>query len=122
MTKKEIEKKLDSISDKLDKLSSSSLSKAKKLEEIEELLKDVRLDVKDVRTKYDAASESYTIEVEYSCVGTYSAIGISAEDAIIHASPMFRAINMLNLISIEDMSKINDKISDMMESRSRMLK
>ena len=99
---KEIKKKLDSLTDE-------TILKAKKYEELVKHLNNVKFKVKKSNLFLSEATANIGVEVEYEV----SPIKIIFdENNEIIKNDRFIAINMLDLISMSDMEKLNELIKE----------
>lgn len=104
---KKLKKELTDIHQKLDTiLDSSIVSKANKCDFYEQQLKNIKLKVSRIKPKLIETNIALTIEYEIEPVTIY------LDDGNIYPNETFKSINLLNLISFEDMNKIQKKIED----------
>lgn len=99
---KEIKKKLDSLTDE-------TILKAKKYEELIKHLSNVKLRVKKSKLFLSEATANIGVEVEYE---TLPVKIIFDENNEIIKNDRFIAINMLDLIPMSDMDKLNELIKE----------
>lgn len=117
---KDVLAKLDELDKKLDALTAAGIEASRKLRETNDNLKNIHLFVKSANIKHDMASDSYTLEVEYSAVGRYTIF--REEDMGSYVSDTFRSVNLLNLITVKEMSDLQKKIDEMKSIRKDMMK
>lgn len=98
-----IRKDLKAIKEELSNMNSSAIiDKAKKYDELISYLADIKFDVESVKTAYDDNGTCFVI-VNYKIPSVKLYVN---EDGSTIPNNRFKAINMLNLISFEEMSKI----------------
>lgn len=100
--KKNILKEVQDIKKNLQVFTNESQTKIKKYEEIVEYLKDVKINVSSIKP---IINDKGTVNVEITYSIPKQIIEFDDENNIV-ANKIFKAINMLNLISFEDMEKI----------------
>lgn len=103
-----LKKKIELLEKKIDFLTSDSYKKAKKYEEQEELLKKIRFSVDKISFFIDKQG-LVGVNLEYSIPKLQV---LFDDDSEIIFNETFYAINKLNLISIEDMQKISQKLEE----------
>lgn len=106
MRKKSLRQEIIELRELLEKFDSETISKAKKYDEIQSYLASVKLKAKS-GIKFNENAFSYSVVVDYSSPKLELLID---ENENVVASPTFKAINMLNLISYEDMEEIAKNI------------
>jgi uncharacterized protein YoxC len=97
----ELKKQVNTFSDK-------NQEKIKKYEMMMDYLNDIKVSVSNVRTIVEK-NGSMVVEVSYSI--PKQIVYFDDENNVI-LNKTFKAINMLNLISFEDMKRISDKIDE----------
>lgn len=100
--KKDILEEVQDIKKNLQVFTNESQTKIKKYEEIMEYLKDVKINVSSIKP---IINDKGTVNVEITYSIPKQIIEFDDENNIV-ANKIFKAINMLNLISFEDMEKI----------------
>ena len=100
--KKDILEEVQDIKKNLQVFTNESQTKIKKYDEIMEYLKDVKINVSNIKP---IINDKGTINVEITYSIPKQIIEFDDENNIV-ANKIFKAINMLNLISFEDMEKI----------------
>lgn len=106
MRKKSLRQEISELRELLEKLNSDTTQKAKKCEEIQSYLDSVKLKAKS-SVKFNENAFGYSVVVEYTAPKLELLID---ENENVVASPTFKAINMLNLISYDDMEEIAKNI------------
>ena len=119
LLKKEVQllkKDITEIKDKFGKLTEETINKAKKYDELNQYLKNVRLNVTGLAETYDIEKMRNKIVVSYSI----DPINIYIDmDNNVSVNETFKSINMLNLISFDDMAKITNKIEQIKKNNIR---
>jgi len=111
---KKVKKEISEINEKLDKLLNSGIfNKAERCDFLEQNLKNIKLKVSKIKPVLFESNIGVTIEYEIAPVTVY----LDGEN--IFPNETFKSINFLNLISFEDMSKIQKKIEDIIELQKR---
>lgn len=110
-----LKKEIAEIKEKIDFLVSGSFEKAKKYDEQTNLLKKIKFDVKKTSLFADK-NGLIGVEIEYSMPKIQVFFD---EDGEIVLNETFFAINKLDLITYDDMKKINEKLK---EAKIRNLK
>ena len=100
--KKDILEEVQDIKKNLQVFTNESQTKIKKYDEIMEYLKDVKINVSNIKP---IINDKGTVNVEITYSIPKQIIEFDDENNIV-ANKIFKAINMLNLISFEDMEKI----------------
>lgn len=100
-------KDIKEIKKTLNNLTRSTYSKAQKYDDLSSRLEKIKIKVDKVGTVYDAQGNKQ-VKVNYSVGPLYVTID---EDGNLKADEMFVAINYLDLISFEDMAKIQKEIA-----------
>lgn len=106
--KKKIMEQLTEIQGKMDTLTAENQQKIKKYEEITEYLGDIKINVSKIDFVVDK-NGNVGIEVSYTI--PKQKVEFDDENHLIQ-NKTFKAINMLNLISFDDMQKISNKLDD----------
>lgn len=106
--KKEVTNKLSNIESKINDLSNNTASKAKKYDELISFINEIKFDLKNVSLFVNDYG-SVGVKIDYTLPSIK--IGFDEEGKIIKNN-RFVAINQLNLISLEDMKKISNKIEE----------
>lgn len=87
-------------------LTSDSKKKIEELENIKKMLSFIQLSVKGTNVGYDNAGNK-VLTIKYEMPN----IHLTIEDGELSENETFKAINMLNLISMTDLIKLQDFIS-----------
>ena len=104
---KKLEKQLSDISNKLDTiLDGSIVNKANKCDFYERNIKNIKLKVSRIKPVLIESNIGLTIEYQIDPVTIY------LDDGNVFPNETFKSINLLDLISYEDMQKIQRKIED----------
>lgn len=101
--KKDILKDVQEIKKDLEIFTSEAQFKIKKYEEIMEYLKDIKINVSNIKP---IINDKGTVNVEITYSIPKQIIEFDDENNIV-VNKVFKAINMLNLISFEEMEKIS---------------
>lgn len=83
--------------------------KAKQYDQQKERLQNIKLEVEKASVFFDATNGVYGVKVEYAVPPALIYITDNGE---VVASDTFKSINLLNLISFDDMKKIQAKIDE----------
>ena len=111
---KKVKKEISEINEKLDKLISSGIfKKAERCDFLEQNLKNIKLKVSRIKPVLFENNMGVTIEYEIAPVTIY----LDGEN--VYPNETFKSINFLDLISYEDMNKIQKKIEDIIELQKR---
>lgn len=101
-----IKKHIEEINESLKALSGENMEKLKQFEIIEEQLKKIKIKVKNVAISIDEYGNEF-LNINYEL----PTIKLKFDDnKEVEINEEFRAINLLNLISFEDMEKIQKAI------------
>lgn len=101
-----VESKLSDIETLLKKFDGGIVAKADKYDETQKLLKNVKINVKKFSTEFkDNATVALKVEYEIPPIEL-----IFDEDGNLLINERFRAMNLLNLISFDDMDKIKKQL------------
>lgn len=104
---KKIKQEIDEINKKLDALLNSGImNKANKCDFLEQNIKNIKLKVSRIKPVLLESNVGVTIEYEIAPVTVY------LDNGNVFPNETFKSINLLNLISFEDMQKIQKKIED----------
>lgn len=101
-----IKKHIEEINESLKALSGENMEKLKQFEIIEEQLKKIKIKVKNVAISIDEYGNEF-LNINYELPTIKLKFDNNKE---VEINEEFRAINLLNLISFEDMEKIQKAI------------
>lgn len=104
------------IKEQIGKLTDETIKKAKAYDELKKYLKHIKLDVKSANITFDTDEICYCIQINYHMPPVK--IHIDRENNI-ERNETFIAINNLNLISLDDMIKISQKIEDIKKMNNK---
>ena len=107
--KKQILNDVQEIKKGLETLSEANQKKIAKYEETKEQLSKIRIEISNVKTCIEN-NGSLSLEVHYKV--PVAKIRID-DEGFLDVDEMFRAINLLNLISFEDMNKVQKKLEEL---------
>ena len=107
---KKIKQEIANINEKLDTLLNSGIvKKANRCDFLEQNLKNIKLKVSKIKPVFIENNLGVTVEYTIAPVTIY----IDGEN--VFPNETFKSINLLDLISYEDMSKIQNKIEDIIK-------
>ena len=102
-----LRKDIKEIKETLNNITSEIFDKAKKYDELINYLSKIKINVK--RASLILSNETnYDVRIEYQVPD----IIVKVDKDKTYADDMFKSINLLNLISMEDMRKISQKIEE----------
>lgn len=114
---KKLKQELSALNEKVDKLLDESLiNKANKCDFYEKNIKNVKLKVSKIKPVLVDGNIGITIEYKINPVTIF----IDGEN--IYPNEIFKSINLLDLISFEDMQKIQTKIEDIVKLQKNNIK
>ena len=90
-------------------MNDGAMHKAKLYDQQKERLQNIKLSVDKAAVFFDATNAVYGVKMEYAVPPALIYITDSGE---VVASDMFKSINLLDLISLGDMKKIQTKIDE----------
>lgn len=96
-------KDIQQINDKLDNFTSSIVRKANNYDKIMESLKSVIINVERAYATFDETSMRYVVKIDYSVPQSILYIG---DDGEAELNTRFKAMNDLDLIPIDDLSRV----------------
>lgn len=102
-----VRKDVKEIKEVVSKLSTSMSIKAMEYDKIKDFLKDIKIEVAKCNTLFDESRMEYIVKVEYKMPTITLTFD---EDGDVMLNERFRAINSLDLISMDDMDRIADSI------------
>lgn len=106
---KKVKDDIKEIKDSVDKLLDSGVfNKANRCDFLEQNLKNIKLKVSKIKPTLIESNIGLTISYEIAPITIFI-----DDENVICPNETFKSINLLNLISFEDMQKIQKKIEDM---------
>ena len=101
-------KDIKEIKTTLNEIASDTLEKARKYDELMKYLSKIKLELEKAALSYNQDG-TYNVKVNYKM--PYVLLSFDGDGNVIQ-NERFTAINMLNLISIDDMMKISEVINE----------
>ena len=101
-------KDIKEIKETLNKVTSEALNKSVMYDELNNYIEKVNINVQKVSLNYNQDG-TYNVKIDYSI--PHILLSFDGDGNVIQ-NERFKAMNMLNLISIEDMMKISDYIEN----------
>ena len=107
---KKLKQEISNLNEKVDKLLDGSIiNKANKCDFYEKNIKNIKLKVSKIKPVLVDGTVGLTIEYQIKPVTIF----LNGEE--VYPNEIFKSINLLDLISFEDMQKIQSKIEDIVQ-------
>lgn len=106
---KQIKENVNAVTEKFDELTAETIRKAKKYDELKDYLSKVKFSVDKITLVLDKKDFVYGVKVEYNIPPI--TLFVDSDGGQV-TNERFKAINMLDLISFDDMAKIKQKINE----------
>lgn len=106
---KEIKSNICELKNTFDEIMGDALKKSKKYDEISSYLSNIQLDVARVDLVFNQETAKYGVKIAYSVKPIELYFDSTINDFA--TNEVFKSINMLNLISVDDMAKIVNKVN-----------
>lgn len=106
---KEIKQDVKKVTSTVDSLTAETIEKAKKYDEMKEYLSNIKFSVDKINLILDKSDFVYAVKIEYKIPPVTIFVDSDGQQAV---NQRFKSINMLDLISFDDMQKITKKIEE----------
>lgn len=106
---KEIKSTIVELKNSFDEIMGDALKKSKKCDEMSNYISNIQLDVARVDLVFNQETAKYGIKITYGIKPIELYFDSTINDFA--SNETFKSINMLNLISVDDMAKIVNKVN-----------